>query len=279
MPARSAYSAAKAAIRGLTQRHRPRAAVLDRCRPLGQRRQFTEAPAFDQPQRELTEAGAKHLLHSLVRQYTRYRQGLGQFIGLRAPTAPECKLSDMAQQGRDEDLFLASRHQVTGQIARLHGRMEGARQQLQQLVPRRAIEQPVDQADRQADQTDVVEADQHNRPGDRLDHFLRGVVVAAIGHSQHLGSQRRIAQQHVGELLHRCVLGLGQALEVRHDRGKRRQLGLVEALDPRLQTLGMYGQEMPPCRDGGAMKSPAVCPRSPRFFQHGQAVTVPTRKA
>ena len=93
-----------------------------------------------------------------------------------------------------------------------------------------------------------------------LDGFLGGVVIAAVADPQHLGGQRSIAQQHIGKLLDRCMLMLGQALQILHHGRQRGQLRLIEALDPRLHTLGTYIQEVtsPQCHDG---KWTAVCPR------------------
>ncbi|MNJ39456.1 hypothetical protein D3C77_343280 [compost metagenome] len=199
----------------------------------------------------MAETCTQHLLYGLLGLHSGLRKHRRQFISLLATAAPERQLADVEQQRCDEHLFLVARHHIAGNIACLYRCMKGASQQFLQLVSRRPVEQAVNQAHRQADQADVVEADHDDRAGDRLDGLLRGVVIAAVADPQDLRGERRVAQQDIGQLLHRSMLLLGQPLQVLDHPGQRRQFGLVQAFDPSLQTLTTCTQRRPPCRFDG----------------------------
>ncbi|MNR31641.1 hypothetical protein D3C85_1491640 [compost metagenome] len=96
--------------------------------------------------------------------------------------------------------------------------MERARQEHLQLLARHLGEQAVDQADRHADQPHIVEADQHDGPRNGADGFLGRVVIDAVTDPQHLGGERGVAQQYIGQLLHRGPVGLGKPVQVLHHR-------------------------------------------------------------
>lgn len=180
----------------------------------------------------MAEAGTQHLAHRLFLIRTGLSKGLGQFVGLVSGAAPERKLPKAIEQRGDEHLFLVTADHVAGDVARLHGGMEGARQQLLQLLTRGTGQQAVDQAEGQADEANVLESHQHDGAGDRTNRLLGGVVVGAVTDPKDLGGQRGIAQQHVGQLLDGRVIALGEAVAVEHDRRESRQIRLSEPVDP-----------------------------------------------
>ena len=209
----------------------------------------------------MAETGAEHVLHRLVVIGTACRQRLAQFIGLLAATAPEGEFTHLVEQRRDEDFLFVSSQYIAGDVARLHCRMERARQQLLQLLTRRSIEQPVDQTDRQADQAHIIEADHDDGAGNGLDGFLRWVVIAAVADPKHLGGQRGVAQQNIGQLLNGRMFLFRKTLQVLYDGCQRWQLGLVQAVNPRLQAVATITQILRPQTMVKRRNGKAVCLR------------------
>ena len=208
---------------------------------------FPEVPVLQQPLGQLAKTDPEKLAGDLINIGSRLLHGLGQVIGLISGAAPEGHLTHVMEQGGNEYFFLMFGQYITGNVARLYRGMERARQQFLQLLTRHPRQQAIHQADRQADQSHILEAHQHNGARDGLDHFLGGVVVDAIGHPQHFGRQCRVVQQNIGHTLHRNAGGTaGSLLQVLDHRRQSRQFRLTQTLNPTCQTEGALAQDRNP---------------------------------